>query len=69
MHFVQTARLAPRISMGPGATQGTPEIVEGNLETKIIGIKDKFIFEPDENLDYHAYRGGNKGARFDLAAG
>lgn len=50
MHFVQTARLAPRISMGPGATQGTPEIVEGNPETKIIGIKDKFIFEPDENL-------------------
>lgn len=50
MHFVQTARLAPRIAMAPGAKQGAPVIVEGNPKAHIIGVKDKITFQPDDKL-------------------
>lgn len=48
--FVQTARLVPKVATSPGATTAKPVIVSGAPPQEIIGMKDKFSYEPDQDI-------------------
>lgn len=48
--MLATTRQAPTVIMSPGASEGTPVIVDKPTKEVIMGVKGAITFEPDQDL-------------------